>query len=89
MAYERWLAEVDVVIVGGGGARNPELVGRLAERLAPARLTRTEDFGIDGGAKEGLAFAVMGYETLAGRPSNVPSATGASRPAVQGKICWP
>ena len=35
------------------------------------------------------AFALLGYETLHGRPSNVPSATGARSPAVLGKLVLP
>lgn len=88
-AYEQWLGPVDEVIVGGGGARNPELVRRLRERLAPAAVYLNDDFGISSDAKEAVAFALLGYETLRGIPSNVPSATGASRPAVLGKICFP
>jgi len=88
-AYREWLGPVDTVIVGGGGARNPELLRRLQAALPGARVRRNEDYGFDGDAKEAVAFAVLGYETLRGRPSNVPSATGASRPAVQGKVCLP
>jgi anhydro-N-acetylmuramic acid kinase len=88
-AYRRWLGRVDKVIIGGGGARNVELVRRLRRAVAPARLLKNEDFGFDSDAKEALAFAVLGYETLRGVPSNMPGATGATRPAVLGKICWP
>jgi anhydro-N-acetylmuramic acid kinase len=88
-AYRTWLGQVDTVILGGGGSRNPELVRRLRAALAPAQVRLHEDFGLNGDAKEAVAFAVMGYETLRGRASNVPSATGASRPAVLGKICQP
>src|SRR5690606_28354455 len=38
-AYRCWLGRVHTVILGGGGARNPELVRRLRPALAPARLT--------------------------------------------------
>lgn len=41
-------------------------------------------FGAD--AKEAVAFAVLANETVLGRPSNLPAATGARRPVVQGKI---
>ncbi|MGH9681339.1 MAG: anhydro-N-acetylmuramic acid kinase, partial [Candidatus Acidiferrales bacterium] len=34
------------------------------------------------------AFAVLAWETLHRRPSNVPGATGAKKAAVLGKICY-
>lgn len=88
-AYRDWLGPLDRVIVGGGGARNHELLRRLADALAPVPVQRIDEFGVDGDAKEAVAFAVFGYRTLRGQPSNVPSATGASRPVVQGKITLP
>jgi len=74
------------VILGGGGRRNPALVAMLQERLAPAQVLTTEDFGLDSEAKEAVAFAVLAYQTWQHRPGNVPSCTGARRPVVLGKI---
>jgi anhydro-N-acetylmuramic acid kinase len=76
------------VIASGGGTRNPALMRALAERLAAngSTLAPSSAYGVDPDAKEALAFAVLGYETLRGRPANVPRATGASRPAVLGAI---
>jgi anhydro-N-acetylmuramic acid kinase len=88
-AYRLWLTPqggVQTVIVGGGGARNATLMRLLRERLAPARLTTHAEFGIPDDAKEAIAFALLGYETLRGQPANVPRATGASRPAILGSI---
>jgi anhydro-N-acetylmuramic acid kinase len=85
-AYRKFLPAIDRVYVAGGGARNPELVRRLREALSPTPVALLEDLGLNAESKEAVAFAVMGYETLRGRPSNVPSATGASRPVIQGKI---
>lgn len=76
------------IIVGGGGAKNPVLMKSLKQKTGCEVLTH-EDFGIDNKAKEALAFAILGYETMQGRPSNVPGATGAARPAVLGKIAQP
>ncbi|GAC1303769.1 MAG: anhydro-N-acetylmuramic acid kinase [Vulcanimicrobiaceae bacterium] len=74
--------------LSGGGARNATLVRMLRERLEPADFTlvTTAAFGVDPDAKEALAFAVLGYETLRGRPANLPRATGATRATVLGAI---
>ena len=80
---------IDTVIVGGGGAANATLMQMLAERIAPARLTTHAEFGLPDDAKEAVAFALLAYETLRGRPSNVPAATGATGLALLGKIALP
>ncbi|MCX6893138.1 MAG: anhydro-N-acetylmuramic acid kinase, partial [Verrucomicrobia bacterium] len=74
------------VILGGGGAKNPELRRQLSRRLGAGELLTHEDFGIANAAKEALAFAILAHETLLGRPANVPGATGARRAVVLGKI---
>jgi anhydro-N-acetylmuramic acid kinase len=74
------------VLVSGGGARNPALLARLAARLPRARVETTATMGIDPDAKEAIAFAVLGFETLRGRGANVPRATGASRSVPLGGI---
>jgi anhydro-N-acetylmuramic acid kinase len=78
------------MILSGGGARNATLVGMLSEGLAPlgVRLRYSDEFGLPSEAKEAVAFAVLAYETWNRRPSNVPSATGAKRAAVLGKISY-
>ena len=90
------------VILGGGGAKNQTLwrmlsesrpVGmrttilrRAAMRPNEIQILTHEDFGIANSAKEALAFAILAYETLHGRASNVPQATGARHRVVLGKI---
>jgi anhydro-N-acetylmuramic acid kinase len=89
-AYERFLPrKPDEVVVGGGGARNPVLMQMLRERLSSTTVLIHEDVGLNSDAKEAIAFAVMANETMLGHPSNLPSVTGASRPAVLGKITLP
>ncbi len=73
---------VDDLIVSGGGVHNAELVKRLSD--LPVR--SSADFGIDPDAKEAIAFALLAYQTWRGRASNLPSATGARRPVILGKI---
>ncbi len=74
------------IILGGGGAKNPTLRRMLAERIGVGELLTHGDFGIANAAKEALAFAILAHETLLGHPGNVPSATGARRAVVLGKI---
>jgi len=77
-------------IVSGGGVANESLM-RMLEMGASAlrlKLKTTDDFGIPSQAKEAVAFAVLAYQTWHRQPSNIPSATGAKRPAVLGKISY-
>lgn len=77
------------VIVSGGGVHNRALLRFLRAELPESDVVRSEVFGIDPDAKEAIAFAVLARETLEGRPANLPSATGARRPALLGKLCRP
>jgi anhydro-N-acetylmuramic acid kinase len=79
------------MIVSGGGAKNLTLMRMLREQLTPQglQLITSDELGLPSEAKEAVAFAVLAYETWHRRPSNVPSATGALRPAVLGKISYP
>jgi len=78
------------MVLSGGGTRNATLVGMLAEQLAPLGVVvrYSDELGLPSAAKEAVAFAVLAYETWNRRPSNIPSATGARRPAVLGKISY-
>jgi anhydro-N-acetylmuramic acid kinase len=77
-------------IVSGGGTKNGRLMGMLATELAPLGLNLrfTDEFGLPSEAKEAAAFAVLAYQTWRRQPSNIPSATGAKRTAILGKISY-
>jgi anhydro-N-acetylmuramic acid kinase len=77
-------------VVSGGGARNPTLLAMLANELRPLGLQvrLSDEFGLPSEAKEAAAFALLAYQTWNRRPSNIPSATGARRPAILGKISY-
>lgn len=86
-AYRRWLpAMPDEVLVNGGGSRNPTLTRMLGDLLAPVPVMATDALGYDGNAKEAMAFALMAHDALAGLPTNIPRATGASRAVTLGKL---
>jgi anhydro-N-acetylmuramic acid kinase len=71
------------IVASGGGTHNATLMGLLR---AEHEVDTSQAFGIDPDAKEAIAFAILGLETLRGRPSGVPSATGARHAAVLGAI---
>jgi anhydro-N-acetylmuramic acid kinase len=78
------------LIISGGGAHNPVLMAMLANEVKPLGLTvrLSDEFGLPSETKEAVAFALLAYETWNRRPSNIPSATGARRPAILGKISY-
>ncbi len=74
------------VVMSGGGVYNPILFQFLKEYLENINIRKVEEFGIPSDAKEALAFAILANETICGNPGNVPSATGARKRVVLGKI---
>jgi anhydro-N-acetylmuramic acid kinase len=76
------------LIVSGGGVHNRQLMGLIAALLPELHVTTSAEYGINPDAKEAIAFAVLAHETWRGRPSNLPSATGAKRSVVLGNVTW-
>jgi anhydro-N-acetylmuramic acid kinase len=70
----------------GGGVHNPLLLERLRARLPAVVVESTAAHGVDPDFVEAMGFAWFARETLAGRPGNVPSVTGARGPRVLGAI---
>jgi anhydro-N-acetylmuramic acid kinase len=78
------------LVVSGGGAKNPTLLNMLGSEVAKIgiKLRLSDEFGLPTEAKEAVAFALLAYQTWRKQASNIPSATGAKRPAVLGKISY-
>jgi anhydro-N-acetylmuramic acid kinase len=78
------------LVVSGGGTLNPTLMAALGNEVKPLglRLCFSDEFGIPSQAKEAVAFALLAYQTWNRRSSNLPSATGARRPAILGKVSY-
>src|SRR5882762_2761205 len=76
----------DEVLVSGGGAMNRTLLEAITRALPGSRVRTTEELGVPVGAKEAMAFAFLAFESISGRPGNVPSATGARREVVLGSV---
>jgi anhydro-N-acetylmuramic acid kinase len=86
-AYRKFLPRIpDEVILCGGGAHNETLIKMLRQGLGESKILLSDDYGINGDAKEAISFAILAYATINGLANNVPGATGAKRPVVLGKI---
>ncbi len=76
-----------LIVVCGGGARNPALMRALAQR-APCPVRRAEDFGWDSQAIEAQAFAFLGVRSVKGLPLTFPTTTGVAEPMPGGALAW-
>ncbi len=88
-AFDRFIRpkyDVSRVIVSGGGAYNKTLLEWIKIGMPTMNVRASEQYGIPSSARESLAFALLGNETICGSPANVPQATGASHPVLLGKI---
>jgi anhydro-N-acetylmuramic acid kinase len=61
---------------------------RLQSALPDIKVLSSDDLGIPTAAKEAIGFAILANETLHLNAGNVPSATGARRPVVLGKVVY-
>jgi anhydro-N-acetylmuramic acid kinase len=88
-AYRRFILpqhpRLDSVLCGGG-RHNPALVDHLHRELPQIVWRPSEAFGISPDALEAVIFAVLAHETMCGHPANVPTATGAERAVLLGKV---
>lgn len=76
----------DELLVCGGGAHNATLMARLAELLAPTKVSSTQAKGVDPDWVEAMAFAWLAHCCLESIPTNRPSVTGARGLRVLGAI---
>lgn len=76
----------DFLILGGGGSKNKTLIKDLKLCLSPIVILTNEELGYNSKAKEAIAFAILGNETLCYHTNNIITATGARHEVVMGKI---
>lgn len=82
------LARGTELIAAGGGTKNSTLMRMLSEGFVQlgVKVSTTASAGMPVEAKEAAAFALLGCLTWHGLPGNIPSATGATRPVILGKV---
>lgn len=76
------------LVLCGGGARNLALAAELARRTG-LRTVTSAAHGVDPDAREALFFAHLAVRHVLGRPSTLPSVTGARVGGVLGKLSLP
>lgn len=79
---------IDELFVGGGGVHNSFLMQQLQDGLNQ-RVASMEELNLSSDAKEAIAFVVLGNEFIHGNTNNLPSATGAKRATIMGKLVLP
>ncbi|MGD0646671.1 MAG: anhydro-N-acetylmuramic acid kinase [Acidobacteriaceae bacterium] len=84
------LARATELIAAGGGTKNLTLMRLLTDGFAQlgVKVSTTASAGLPVEAKEAAAFALLGWLTWHGLPGNIPSATGASRSVILGKVTY-
>lgn len=88
LAQRAPLADATEYIVAGGGSRNTSLMRMLRNAFEPLGISvaTSDAAGIPAEAKEAVAFALLAWLRWHGLPGNVPSATGADRAVLLGRI---
>jgi len=79
----------DEVLICGGGVHNADLMRRLHALLPARRVTSTALFGLNPDCVEGVLFAWLARERLAGHAQDTGTITGASEPVLLGDVCPP
>lgn len=85
-AIQQHASDASNIIVCGGGVHNTALMFRLQRLLEHQQVRSSEDYGIDPDSMEAIGFAWLAQQTLAIKPGNLPSVTGANHPVVLGGI---
>ncbi|PRR81787.1 Anhydro-N-acetylmuramic acid kinase [Clostridium vincentii] len=81
--------KLDKVLLAGGGTHNKVLIQLIKDGLKGIDVFTQDEIGYSSDAKEAIAFAILGNETLNKKTSNVAAATGAKRNVILGNISLP
>ena len=85
-AIEKYLPELDRLIVCGGGAHNTHLMSLLKSGLSKIDIESSEKHGIHPDWVEAIAFAWLARKTLNKQSGNLPAVTGARQGVILGAI---
>lgn len=89
-SYETYLPldQIDEIYINGGGSLNAFMMELLVQAFPTKKVLPLDVLGVPAVWKEAIAFALFGYQTMLGLPNQLPTATGASREVVMGKVAY-
>ncbi len=79
----------DELLICGGGVHNTDLIRRICRLLPDLRVDTTDACGIDPDWMEGILFAWLARERIAGRLQDTRCITGAREPVLLGEVFEP
>jgi anhydro-N-acetylmuramic acid kinase len=79
--------DIPEILVSGGGSENIIIMDTMKFLIKNFNIKKLEYKGINSANKEAVLFAVLANETISQKYNNVPSATGAKKNVLLGKIC--
>ena len=85
-AIIQYAADVDEIIVCGGGVHNDFLLQQLTQLLPNIEISSSEKHGVDPDYIEATAFAWLAKQTMEHKAGNLPDVTGANRPVILGGV---
>lgn len=85
-SIDRYCGQPEDWFLCGGGARNPQLVARIAELAAPRPVRLTDDLGVPTGQVEAMAFAWLALKCIRREALDLSAVTGAAHPCILGAI---
>ncbi len=85
-ACRAYTPEAGELIVCGGGARNADLMARLARLIAPKSLVTSAERGLPVDQVEAAAFAWLARAFTRREPGNIAAVTGAAGPRILGAL---
>jgi anhydro-N-acetylmuramic acid kinase len=88
LAITRFAPGTEELIAAGGGTHNRQLMAQIAAFLPHCQVTTSAGFGIDTDAKEAIAFAILAHRTWHRKTGNLPTATGAGKSVILGKVTF-
>lgn len=85
-AIKQYAADIDEIIICGGGVHNDYLLQLLSQSLSQVEINSSEKYELDPDYIEATAFAWLAKQTMEYKTGNLPEVTGAKQAVVLGGI---